>query len=105
VRARLGARRRKAAGIADETFNDLRGVTRLAIAGCAEAEIATINGLSLRAVRTIFDLNYLHRDPALAETAIRKLESAKAQPGGRTDSLDCASYLAEPVKFCSLAST
>ena len=58
------------------TFNDLRGtaVTRLAIAGCTEAEIATITGHSLRDVRSILDAHYLHRDAALADSAIRKLE-------------------------------
>jgi integrase len=64
------------AGIVGVTFHDLRGtaVTRLAIVGCTEAEIATITGHSLRDVRSILDANYLHRDPALAEAAIRKLE-------------------------------
>jgi integrase len=64
------------AGIVGLTFNDLRGtaVTRLALAGATEAEIATITGHSLRDVRSILDSNYLHRDPALAESAIRKLE-------------------------------
>ena len=67
----------KRAGITGLTFNDLRGtaVTRLAIAGATEAEIAAITGHSLRDVRSILDLHYLHRDPALAENAIRKLES------------------------------
>ncbi|WP_371679476.1 tyrosine-type recombinase/integrase [Microvirga sp. KLBC 81] len=60
------------------TFNDLRGtaVTRLAVAGCTEAEIATITGHSLRDVRSILDEHYLSRDPELAETAIRKLEDS-----------------------------
>src|SRR5262249_29417055 len=42
----------KKAGIADLTFNDLRGtaVTRLALVGCIEAEIASITGHSLRDV-------------------------------------------------------
>ena len=64
------------AGIVGVTFHDLRGtaVTRLALVGCTEAEIATITGHSLRDVRSILDANYLHRDPMLAETAIRKLE-------------------------------
>jgi hypothetical protein len=55
----------------------LRGtaVTRLAIIGCTEAEIVTITGHSMRDVRSILDANYLHRDPALAESAIRKLET------------------------------
>jgi integrase len=63
-------------GITGVTFNDLRGtaVTRLALAECTEAEIATITGHSLRDVRSILDAHYLHRDPALAESAIRKLE-------------------------------
>jgi integrase len=64
------------AGISGVTFNDLRGtaVTRLALAECTEAEIATITGHSLRDVRSILDAHYLHRDPALGESAIRKLE-------------------------------
>lgn len=67
------------AGIVGVTFNDLRGtaVTRLALAGCTEAEIATITGHSLRDVRSILDAHYLHRDPALAENAIRKLERVR----------------------------
>jgi integrase len=70
------------AGIVGVTFNDLRGtaVTRLALAGCTEAEIATITGHSLRDVRTILDSHYLHRDPALAESAIKKLEKRTKTP-------------------------
>jgi integrase len=70
------------AGIAGVTFNDLRGtaVTRLALAGCTEAEIATITGHSLRDVRSILDAHYLYRDPALAESAIRKLEKRTNSP-------------------------
>jgi integrase len=69
------------AGIVDVTFNDLRGtaVTRLALVGSSESQIATITGHSLREVRSILDIHYLHRDPALAETAIRKLEMGYAQ--------------------------
>jgi len=54
----------------------LRGtaVTRLALAGATEAEIATITGHSLRSVRAILDTHYLARDPALGESAITKLE-------------------------------
>lgn len=64
------------AGVKGVTFNDLRGtaVTRLALAECTEAEIATITGHSLRDVRSILDAHYLHRDLALGERAIRKLE-------------------------------
>ena len=72
----------KRAGIPDLTFHDLRGtaVTRLAICGCTEAEIATITGHSLRGVRAILDTHYLSRDPALAESAIRKLERGTKAP-------------------------
>jgi integrase len=64
------------AGISGLTFHDLRGtaVTRLAKVGCSVPEIATITGHSLRDVHAILDSNYLARDPALAESAIRKLE-------------------------------
>jgi integrase len=70
------------AGIVGLTFHDLRGtaVTRLASAGCTEAEIATLTGHALRDVRSILDANYLHRDPALAESAIRKLEKRTKTP-------------------------
>jgi len=70
------------AGIVGVTFNDLRGtaVTRLALAECTEAEIATITGHSLRDVRSILDAHYLCRDPALAESAIRKLEKRTKSP-------------------------
>jgi integrase len=70
------------AGIVGVTFNDLRGtaVTRLALAECTEAEIVAITGHSLRDVRSILDQHYLHRDPALAENAIRKLETRTKTP-------------------------
>jgi integrase len=69
-----------AAGIVGITFNDLRGtaVTRLALAGATEAEIATITGHTLREVRSILDAHYLHRDPALGASAIAKLERTHA---------------------------
>lgn len=71
-----------AVGVVGVTFNDLRGtaVTRLALAGCTEAEIATITGHSMRDVRSILDAHYLHRDPELAKTAIRKLETRTKNP-------------------------
>jgi integrase len=71
-----------AVGVKGVTFNDLRGtaVTRLALAECSEAEIATLTGHTLRDVRSILDANYLHRDPALAESAIRKLERRTKTP-------------------------
>jgi integrase len=69
-------------GIVGVTFNDLRGtaVTRLALAGCTESEIATVTGHALRDVRSILDSHYLHRDPALAESAITKLETRTKFP-------------------------
>src|SRR5262245_53015181 len=72
----------KRAGIVGVTFHDLRGtaVTRLALAGCTEAEIATITGLSLRSVRAILDTHYLARDPALGDAAITKLEKRTKTP-------------------------
>jgi integrase len=72
----------RAAGVVGVTFHDLRGtaVTRLALAGCTEAEIATITGHSLRSVRVLLDTHYLSRDPALGESAIRKLEQGTKTP-------------------------
>ena len=71
------------AGITGVTFHDLRGtaVTRLALAECTVAEIATITGHSLRDVGAILDC-YLNRDTALAESAIRKLKSGTKFPTG-----------------------
>jgi integrase len=72
----------KRAGVSGVTFHDLRGtaVTRLALAQCTEAEIATITGHSLQSVRAILDTHYLARDPALGESAIRKLEKGTKTP-------------------------
>jgi integrase len=73
-----------AAGIKGLTFHDLRGtaVTRLALAGSTEAQIATVTGHTLAAVRAILDTHYLSRETALGDAAIRKLEQAR----GRTNS-------------------
>lgn len=72
----------KAAGVVGVTFNDLRGtaVTRLALVGATEAEIATITGHSLRGVRAILDTHYLSRDPKLGDSAIIKLEKGTKSP-------------------------
>jgi integrase len=72
----------KRAGITGVTFHDLRGtaVTRLALVGATEAEIATITGHSLRSVRAIIDTHYLHRDTALGDSAITKLERGTKAP-------------------------
>ena len=45
-----------------------------------EAEIANITGHSLRDVHAILDMHYLARDPALGESAIRKLERGTKTP-------------------------
>ena len=76
-----------AAGIVGVTFNDLRGtaVTRLALAEASGPEIATITGHSLRDVRSILDAHYLHRDPALAESGIRKLQRGTKVPDRAPD--------------------
>ncbi|RTL86897.1 MAG: integrase [Hyphomicrobiales bacterium] len=64
------------AGLSGITFHDLRGtaVTRLAIAGASEPEIAAVTGHSIGDVRSILEKHYLKRDPALAANAIAKLE-------------------------------
>jgi integrase len=69
------------AGIVGLTFHDLRGtaVTRLATTGCTRPEIASLTGHSLHDVNAILDAHYLHRDPALAESAITKLEMGYAK--------------------------
>ena len=54
-------------------------VLRLSLAGCTVPEIATITGHSLRDVQVILDQNYFHRDVALAQSAITKLEAARAK--------------------------
>ena len=68
------------AKVAGLTFHDLRGtaITRLAVAGCSEAEIATITGHSLRDVGAILDAHYLSRDARLAESGMRKREVYEA---------------------------
>lgn len=57
------------------TFHDLRGtaVTRLALAGCSNAQIAAITGHSLRDVDAILDAHYLGGKTELAEQAMAKL--------------------------------
>ncbi len=72
------------AGITELRFNDLRGtaVTRLALSGAGAPEIATVTGHSLRDVHQILDAHYLHRDPALGEAAITKLEMGYAKRVG-----------------------
>jgi integrase len=58
------------------TFHDLRGtaVSRLASAGATEMEIAAITGHAVNDVRSIMDKFYFNRDPAMAVSAVQKLE-------------------------------
>ncbi len=72
----------KSAKIEDRTFHDLRGtaVLRLTKAEATVPEIATITGHSLKDVQNILDKSYFHRDVALAESGIRKLEISMASP-------------------------
>ncbi len=60
------------ASVAGLTFHDLRGtaVTRLALAGATEAEIAAITGHSLADVGAILDTHYLKRDAGLGSGLI-----------------------------------
>lgn len=69
------------AGVTGLTFHDLRGtaVTRFALAGCSEAEIATFTGHSLRDVAAILDAHYLSRDSRLADAALSKREVHEAE--------------------------
>jgi integrase len=64
------------AGITGLTFHDLRGtaVTRLALAGCTEIQIATFTGHAVSSVKSIMDKFYLSRDPSMAVDAVKKLE-------------------------------
>jgi integrase len=64
------------AGINGLTFHDLRGtaVSRLAGVGATEMEIAVITGHAVSNVKSIIDKFYFSRDPAMAASAIRKLE-------------------------------
>lgn len=70
------------AGVDGPTFSDLRGtaVTRLAVAGASTPEIAAITGHRNAEVSAILDRHYLASDPALAESAMRKLETRTPSP-------------------------
>jgi integrase len=69
---------RDKAGIEGVSFGDLRGtaVTRLALSGCTVPEICAITGHSHAEANAILEAHYLHRDPAIAWNAIRKLETS-----------------------------
>jgi predicted transcriptional regulator len=73
---------RDRAGIVGVTFDDSRGtaVTRLALVGCTEAEIATLIGHSPRDVRSNLDAHHLHSDPCTRQKRLRKLETGTKTP-------------------------
>jgi integrase len=74
----------KRAGITGVTFHDLRGtaVTRLALVGATEAEIATITGHSLRSVRAN------HRHPLSASRyRTRRQRNHQARKGNKSSRL------------------
>lgn len=74
---------RDLAGISDVTFHDIRGtaVTRLALAGCTVAEIASLTGHALSSAQAILDAHYLGGQLALVEAAIAKLEKNESGTG------------------------
>jgi hypothetical protein len=73
------------AGIEGVNFSDLRG-TAVTLAGCTVPEICAITGHSHEEANRILEEHYLHRDPAIAWNAIRKLE-AFSQTGSQTEEL------------------
>ena len=77
----------KRAGIEGLTFNDLRGtaITRLALAGCDQAQISAVTGHTMGQVGAILDRHYVSRSALLADEAIARLEDASG-----TDFPNCA---------------
>ncbi|MEM6438543.1 MAG: tyrosine-type recombinase/integrase [Pseudomonadota bacterium] len=72
----------KRAGVDGLTFSDLRGttVTRMRRYGCTPAEIGSITGHRNAHVTAILEAHYAATDPALAESAIAKLETGTKSP-------------------------
>jgi integrase len=70
---------KKKAGIEGLTFHDLRGtaITRLHLAGCSNAEIASISGHKISQVGKILD-TYIAVSGHLAVSAIEKLDKAES---------------------------
>jgi len=86
------------AKIENLTFHDLRGsaVTRLSLAGASPQQAAGVTGHSLADVGAILDRHYLGDRPALAETAIQKLEANEKRTNSQTD-LKPRPYMAVPA--------
>ncbi|MGC1667345.1 MAG: integrase, partial [Pseudolabrys sp.] len=81
------------AGVSGVTFNDLRGtaVTRLALAECTEAEIATITGHSLRDVRSILDAHYLLAIPRSGRVQSESSKREQKRPNDLPNGLESPS--------------
>jgi integrase len=71
----LFSKKKKAAGLGELTFHDLRGtaVTRLALAGATVPEIAAVTGHSMKHVEEILAAHYLGGKVELADQAMIKL--------------------------------
>jgi hypothetical protein len=52
----------------------------LAVVGCSVPQIAAVTGHTLASVYSILAKHYLHRNPALAQSAIRRLERITKLP-------------------------
>jgi hypothetical protein len=55
----------------------------LAVVGCSVPQIAAVTGHTLASVYSILAKHYLHRNPALAQSAIRRLERITKLPTAR----------------------
>ena len=90
----------RAAGIAELTFNDLRGtaVTRLALAGATEAEIATVTGHALRDVRSILELTLSKSRPGPGR--VRYSEARSENESSRPSSRLCLDVLCANGEKC-----
>jgi hypothetical protein len=67
------------AGIIGVTFHDLRGPPSRALrwSDAPRPRLPLLPGTACATCNQILDANYLHRDPALAESAIKKLETGR----------------------------
>jgi integrase len=82
----------KTAGIVGVTFNDLRGtaVTRLALAECTEAEMATITGHTLRDVRSILAPTTSTATPLWRRRRLRSSKRERKLPTGLPTVPECS---------------
>ena len=73
------------------TFHDIRGtaVTRLALGGCSQAEIATFTGHGFAEQAAILHAHHLSRESRIAESALRKREAQEAGPNVPNQAPNC----------------